>query len=111
MRVCLDCPVLTDQTRCEPCRKKKRRAEDQRRPGARARGYNEHWARTRRDYLAAFPICQHEHGCLEQAVDVHHLDGQGPLGEHGHDWGNLQGLCKPHHSQITATSQPGGWAA
>lgn len=111
MNVCAEpaCPVLTDQTRCETCRRKKRRREDQRRPGARARGYDERWQRTRSAFLTAFPVCQHEHGCLEPAVDVHHIDGQGPLGERGHDWSNLAGLCKRHHSQITASEHPGGF--
>jgi 5-methylcytosine-specific restriction protein A len=113
MNVCAEpgCPTLTDQTRCETHRKQKRRAEDQRRPSARARGYDTKWERTRRNYLAAFPICQHSAGCLNPAVDVHHIDGAGPLGDRGHDWSNLQGLCKPHHSKVTATDQPGGWAA
>ena len=111
MRVCAEpgCPTLTDDTRCEQHRKAKRRAEDKRRPNARARGYDIHWERTRKDYLRAFPICQHPDGCLNHAVDVHHRDGQGPLGPKGHDWGNLMGLCHPHHSKLTATMQPGGF--
>jgi 5-methylcytosine-specific restriction protein A len=86
----------------------KHRAKDTR-PSARARGYDQRWEQTRASYLAAFPICQHKAGCLEPATQVHHLDGEGPKGERGHDWGNLQGLCHSHHSQLTATEQPGGF--
>lgn len=103
------CPALTEGTRCETHRKQKRRTEDARRPNARARGYDQHWERTRRSFLAAFPVCQWHEGCLNPAVDVHHLDGQGPNGGQGHDWSNLQGLCHPHHSKTTATMQPGGF--
>lgn len=113
MRVCAEpgCPEITTHTRCEAHRKAKRRAEDQRRPTARQRGYNAQWERTRRAYLAAFPICQDPDGCLAPAIDVDHIDGQGPLGERGHDWANLRGLCHPHHSKRTALDQPGGWHA
>jgi 5-methylcytosine-specific restriction protein A len=112
-RVCAEpgCPTLTEQTRCERHRKAKRRQEDKRRPNARQRGYDERWQRTRAAYLATFPICQHPDGCLISATDVHHLDGQGPLGERGHDWSNLQGLCHAHHSKVTATEQKAGWNA
>jgi 5-methylcytosine-specific restriction protein A len=103
------CPALTEGTRCEQHRKEKRRAEDKRRPNAAQRGYDQHWQRTRKHYLTAFPICQWHEGCLSPAVDVHHLDGEGPKGEHGHDWGNLQGLCHQHHSKVTATMQHGGF--
>jgi 5-methylcytosine-specific restriction enzyme A len=88
----------------------KHRARDTR-PSARQRGYDSRWEATRSAYLSAFPICQHRDGCIEPATQVHHLDGQGPKGERGHDWSNLQGLCGPHHSQTTATDQPGGWNA
>lgn len=110
-RVCAEtgCPNLTTTTRCDTHTKQRRKAQDHNRPNARQRGYNTQWERTRRNYLAAFPICQHPDGCLNPAIDVHHRDGKGPLGPHGHDWHNLQGLCKPHHSQTTATMQPGGW--
>lgn len=112
MKVCAEpgCPALIAAgTRCEHHRKSKRRQADQRRPNARARGYDQTWERTRANYLAAFPICQWHEGCLTPAVDVHHLDGQGPAGPHGHDWANLAGLCRSHHAQTTARQQPGGF--
>ena len=113
MRVCAEpgCPTLTNATRCDGCRKAKRRAEDKRRPNARQRGYDTRWQRTRAAYLAAFPICQHPDGCLNPATDVDHIDGWGPNGPRGHDFGNLRGYCHSHHSERTARDQPGGWAA
>lgn len=103
------CPNLTDSTRCEIHRKAKRRREDKRRPSARERGYDSDWYWTRTRFLRAFPICQHEDGCLEPATDVDHIDGLGPKGPRGHDWSNLRGYCHSHHSQRTAKDQPGGW--
>ena len=86
----------------------KHRSKDKR-PSASRRGYDAKWMQTRRSYLSAFPICQWHEGCIREATDVHHLDGQGPKGDKGHDWGNLQGLCHSHHSRLTATEQPGGF--
>jgi 5-methylcytosine-specific restriction protein A len=111
VKVCAEpgCPTLTKQTRCERHRKAKRRQEDKRRPNARQRGYDERWQRTRAAFIATHPICQWPDGCLAPATDVHHLDGQGPNGDKGHDWANLQGLCHKHHSTTTARAQPGGF--
>jgi 5-methylcytosine-specific restriction protein A len=104
--------VLTYCHRCEGLKPRphKHRVKDTR-PGARQRGYDWEWQQTRRKYLAAFPICQHPEGCISLATEVHHIDGQGPKGERGHDWSNLSGLCASHHSQTTATEQPGGFNA
>jgi 5-methylcytosine-specific restriction protein A len=100
---------------CHRCRSlqpagHKHRVKD-RRPSARARGYDNRWAKTRAAYLRALPTCQWHEGCIAQATQVHHLDGLGPKGPKGHDWGNLQGLCASHHSQITSELQPGGFNA
>lgn len=113
MYVCAEpgCPNLTDTTRCQVHTKAKKRAEDRRRPSARARGYDTKWQKTRARHLRVHPLCQHPEGCIERATDVHHLDGLGPKGPRGHDPSNLQALCHEHHSRITATSQPGGWNA
>lgn len=80
-----------------------------RRPSAARRGYNARWQRTRARTLSERATCEHE-GCDLPATDVHHLDGLGPQGPRGHDPANLQALCHPHHSQVTAREQPGGWA-
>lgn len=73
------------------------------RASASARGYDQHWRQTRGRYLKHHPACE-QPGCTLPATDVHHLDGQGPNGPHGHTWTNLQALCHRHHSQITATT-------
>lgn len=78
------------------------------RPSAHKRGYGADWRSTRATYLERFPFC-HYHNCRQYATEVHHLDGQGPKGPRGHDFANLQGLCKPHHAKITAQEQPGGF--
>jgi 5-methylcytosine-specific restriction protein A len=112
-RVCAEpgCPTLTEQTRCERHRKAKRRQEDKRRPNARQRGYDTQWSRFRAQFLRDHPICGWHQGCLAQATDVHHLDGQGPKGERGYDPSNCLQLCGPHHSMVTAREQRGGWNA
>ncbi|WP_211303190.1 HNH endonuclease signature motif containing protein [Allonocardiopsis opalescens] len=85
------------------------------RPSASAKGYDRAWQRTRAAYLMANPYC----GCEEcarfpellrpRATEVDHKDGLGPLGPRGHDWSNLVGMTKSHHSRKTAREQPGGW--
>jgi 5-methylcytosine-specific restriction protein A len=80
------------------------------RPNSSARGYDRKWARTRGRYLQHHKVCE-QPGCDAPATDVHHLDGRGPLSPLGHKWINLQALCHPHHSRVTAREQPGGWAA
>ena len=108
-RHCLDCNRLTDSTRCERCRKRKRRLDDKRRPTAAERGYDAAWRKTRAAYLKLHPYCEDESGCIEPADDVDHIDGQGPNGPRGHDPDNLRSLCHSHHSKRTARDQPGGF--
>jgi hypothetical protein len=90
---------------CQRCRAVKAKGHKHRapdnRPGPRRRGYGPDWERTRAIYLQQCPFC-HFHNCRQYATQVHHLDGQGPQGPRGHDFGNLQGLCHSHHSHITA---------
>lgn len=105
---CLDCGAPTRATRCPDCERRYQRAIDSARPGARARGYDTAWERTRRRYLRQHPWCV---VCGQPATDVDHIDGLGPNGPRGHDPTNLRPLCHPHHSARTARDQPGGWAA
>lgn len=102
------CPELTTRGKCDRHRKDAQRASNARRPTALERGYDTAWRATSRAYLRRHPTCE-EAGCTAAATDVHHLDGQGPLGPRGHDHSNLQALCHSHHSQRTARDQPGGW--
>lgn len=107
------CPTLVakGETYCRPHFLGRRRAADAKRPSASARGYDSKWRETRASYLRSHPICEDKAGCIARATDVHHLDGQGPKGERGHDFTNLQALCHAHHSQITSHEQRGGWNA
>jgi 5-methylcytosine-specific restriction enzyme A len=84
-------------------------ARDRGRPNATDRGYDHKWRRTRGRYLKHHETCEHP-GCRAPATDVHHLDGQGPLGSAGHKWDNLQALCHEHHSRLTAVETPAGIA-
>jgi 5-methylcytosine-specific restriction protein A len=81
-----------------PC--PKHRPKDDR-PSAAARGYGKAWQATRRGFLLEHFRCDYD-GCRRMATQVHHRDGEGPLGERGHDPSNLQALCHSHHSQITS---------
>ena len=103
LKYCARCGGLVNQSH-------KHRKKDGR-PSARRRGYDAKWEQTRRDFLGAFPACQWPEGCLTPASQVHHLDGEGPMGVRGHDFGNLQSLCASHHAQITAKEKPSGWNA
>lgn len=97
------CPTLTPGGRCPDCTS----AASRQRGSARAKGYDARWERTREAYLRAHPYC----GCDEcltlpsimrpWATEVDHIDGLGPNGPRGHDWGNLQALTKSHHSRKT----------
>lgn len=100
------CPELTQAGRCDGCA----READRSRGTAAERGYDARWRRTRAAFLHQHVgICEHP-GCLALVTDVDHIDGEGPLGPRGHDFSNLRGLCKPHHSQKTIRENGGfGW--
>jgi 5-methylcytosine-specific restriction protein A len=100
------CPHLATRGLCPKCRREQREAYDRRRPGARARGYDRRWERTRKAFLAAHPDCEL---CPAPATDADHRDGLGPNGPAGHDFSNLRALCHSCHSARTARDQPGGW--
>lgn len=61
------------------------------------------WRKLRAKVLAERPVCQHER-CTQQPTEVDHIidlnDGGDPWDE-----GNLQALCKPHHSAKTARAR------
>jgi 5-methylcytosine-specific restriction enzyme A len=63
--------------------------------------YDTVWASTSEAFLRAHPWCQ-EPGCTQRSAETHHRDGLGPSGPRGHDWSNLEALCKRHHSIRTA---------
>lgn len=103
------CPELSKERFCEHHAKQDERAHDARRPSATERGYDAQWQKTRRQYLKAYPTCQDEGGCIKQATDVDHIDGD-PLGPRRYDWTNLRAFCHSHHSQRTARDQAGGFS-
>ena len=82
----------------------KHRVKD-RRPSSWKRGYNAQHKQDREDYFRFFPICQWSEGCVEEATELDHIDGN----PENRDWGNYRGYCKSHHSKRTARDQPGGW--
>lgn len=113
-RICANCrrAVPAGQT-CE-CRKaserKRKAAHDATRPKSGERGYDADWRAVRRQYLAAHPACQHE-GCTAAAVEVHHVKSVAERPDLRLSWSNLSGLCRHHHSQITASTQSFGMSA
>lgn len=108
------CPARATQGGlCGPHASQQARAYDLRRGTATQRGYGPAWRSTRRAYLRAHPACEcPRHQAMPAwrrpaATDVHHLDGLGPHGPRGYDWGNLQALTHACHSSITAREH--GW--
>lgn len=92
------CPELCETSWCT-----KHRPKDPR-PNSSRRGYDAKWRRTRAAYLAQHPTCV---ACGNPATEVDHIDGQGPRGPHGHDWANLQPMCKRCHTDKTNTVDGG----
>lgn len=113
-RICSNCrrAVLAGQT-CE-CRKvserKRKAAHDATRPKSGERGYDADWRAVRRQYLAAHTHCQHE-GCTARATEVHHVQSVRDRPDLRLHWSNLSGLCRHHHSAITAKTQSFGMSA
>lgn len=106
------CPTLVESAgRCPDC---KARASARRSP-SKNRGRGSRWQRTSKAYLLANPLCEcHECASVPmplrpRATEVDHIDGLGPLGPRGYDWGNLRAMTKAHHARETARNQPGGW--
>lgn len=90
---CKSCGTRTSRgDLCEACK-----APPRERPSAAARGYDGEWRRLRVQVLAEEPNCRQ---CGRPAQHVDHIT---PLREGGtHERSNLQGLCHPCHSRLTA---------
>lgn len=84
-------------------------ASDAARGTAAERGYGSRWQRARLSVLAERPLCEdcRDRGLVAEGVDVHHLDGLGPLGPRGYDPDNLRVLCHSCHSRTTAAESKG----
>ncbi len=91
------CPTLTHAGHC-PEHQEAARSRNQERNNLYS---SKRWRMLRRQVLTAQPWCA-VLGCTELARDVDHIT---PLAQGGSPWDktNLQGLCKPHHSQKTRT--------
>ena len=63
------------------------------------------WRALRQQVLNAHPLCPlcFAAGRIEPAIEVDHKDGN----SHNNSLENLWGLCKPHHSEKTATEMAG----
>jgi 5-methylcytosine-specific restriction enzyme A len=97
MRVCSHpaCHEIVDRGYCDSHRPRKPSG-----PSG-TRGYEApRWRRLRREVLRDQPTCR----CGRPARDVHHLDGQGLNGPLAYDRINLEALCRPCHSRITAST-------
>lgn len=81
-----ECVVVRDRAR--------KARHDQRRPSARARGYNHEWRKARAEYLVAHPHCRK---CGKPATVLDHIKPH--RGDQRLFWlrANWQPLCKPCH--------------
>lgn len=95
VRTCIDCDVITDATRCQPCSAERQRRRDQERGSAHARGYDRAHKRTRIVLLSQAigqPCPRCGEAMLEgQALDLGHstaratdVDARGDRIEHAH---------------------------
>ncbi len=97
-RICTypGCNATTTTGRCDAHRR-----DPDRRPSARARGYDTKWARLRNAFIRSHPVCQIRHYCDgDPAVEVDHIV---PIRAGGArlDESNLQSACKPCHAWKT----------
>jgi 5-methylcytosine-specific restriction protein A len=98
------CPNPVVKGRCPECqaeldRKRGKRRKDAESIDAEAgrATLDGKWRIIRAQYLKAHPDCERE-GCTAAAVEVHHKVDRAAGGTH--QWGNLEALCKSHHSQM-----------
>lgn len=101
------CPEYTTAGRCDGCR----READQRRGGARQRGYGRGHEAFRRAVLGRDPVCVLCHQARSVHADHHPLSRRELVdaGLDPDDPTRGRGLCPPCHSSETAINQPGGW--
>lgn len=68
-----------------------------------ARGYGAAWQRTRRAFLARYPMCR---TCGRTATAVDHIERHaGKDDPRFHDWAALQSLCHACHNRKTNAEQ------
>lgn len=89
---------------CPPHKAESNRATDASRGTTAERGYGAAWQRKRRRILARDPVCKR---CDRKfSTEVDHIIPKVRGGSDADD--NLQGLCKPCHSEKTA-KEDGRW--
>jgi 5-methylcytosine-specific restriction protein A len=100
------CPwvVRGDVPYCEEHAKQVAREREAGRPSAARRGYDGNWRKLRAMFLRRHPLCADpfgRHGGRPVvATEVDHIQ---PLSRGGgHEWDNLQALCRSCHSKKTA---------
>ena len=100
------CPrvVRGDVPYCEEHAKQLAREREAGRPSAARRGYDGNWRKLRAMFLRRHPLCadpfEIHGGRPVVATEVDHIQ---PLSRGGgHEWENLQALCKSCHSKKTA---------
>lgn len=81
--------------------KERRAAHDRTRPNSADRGYDANWNKFRKDYLNDNPTCARV-GCPDRATEVHHIRRVRSYPHLRLVAGNVIGLCRYHHSQVTA---------
>jgi len=105
------CPNLTSDRRGYCDEHKTKAAQKYERYGrdpATAKRYGADWKKIRKRYITAHPLCEicKAAGRYTAAEEVHHKT---PLADGGtNDPDNLQALCKPCHSRITAKNSSWG---
>lgn len=81
--------------------KPKSRRYDKKRPNSYQRGYDEDWAKVRKEFLRKHPTCW----CGEPATEVDHIQTIREAPGRRLDVTNLRALCKRHHSRRTMRDQ------
>lgn len=118
------CKTVKDKPgKCDECKAKQRRASDQRRGSASARGYGVEHRTSRLLVLSRDPYCTCTYNCpghmarfcpqRSEVADHYPLTRRElvDLGEDPNDPRHMRGLCKRCHDKHTAKTSPGGWHA
>lgn len=94
------CPRLTHAARCEEHAREQRRVyrATPDRQAAKAFYASARWQRVRRIKLSQDPFCEAD-GCVELAVDVHHVKPWQEFPELAFTMENLESLCKSCHNR------------